>query len=628
MKSKFNLLRLACVLAYTLAMFSCATEDEIIPDNTEISDEIPARQKLILDKEGYNPYTPDKMQMAFDSLKAKLYQNFPGARVTTEEIEIDLTPNNKYIRYLPADTLEYDSLMGYEDIAFFNYPIDLPVVQQGEYEPEPDNAEGFSWLYAVVPMDFEFPSFEHEVINDVFIPDYPEITQVQPEEESARTLNDASVDSLEAYGLLMGVELYSLYLSGHMSEAEADEYLALLEGDESAFDDEDSQTERTIQSTWDSFIESLKSVKKYSLLDLFVTPAYAKKANPVKWCYTCIWNKSWTPNGTVRFKYNNGSFDRTVPMKGATVVINYSLRTARVSTSYDGKFSAGKKFGTSVNYKLEYTHKKFDIKRGSNLYVYKTNLKTNTRTDNLVYTFDLANNGGRIEGEKELAATVFVAANYFHEQVKYRRPGSFGIRISTGRGTGTHSAWKNFIPFGNPIKIYGKTNRGTTKTVRTVFGTTLHEMGHASHFWLDRSLPNAFMTRNDEMTILKESWAEYIEQDLTSIWFRNYITSGSSARNITFTQMNRANSDGGRDGKYTSLFFDLADTNDQSQNGSIQDMPRDRVQRYTFIQMQAALTNASSMNQFRDRLMGLYSNNTEQHVPALLNSYRDNLNPR
>ena len=85
---------------------------------------------------------------------------------------------------------------------------------------------------------------------------------------------------------------------------------------------------------------------------------------------------------------------------------------------------------------------------------------------------------------------------------------------------------------------------------------------------------------------------------------------------------------GGVEGKYTPLFFDLVDDNDESNNGSIPDRPRDRVSGYTTAQMQNALTGVSSLQGLGDNLFNDYNNETEEFLQELIDSYSDNLDPQ
>ncbi len=135
MKNRF--LKLSLVTAI-VAVFTSCNDEELI-----IEEPIPEGQEMLFDEDGFNPYLPENMQLAFDSMKSKLYETFPHARTSTEAITLDFTPNNKYVRFLPTDSVEFDTLMSYENLALFSYPLDLPIVQQGEYTPEPANDAGF-----------------------------------------------------------------------------------------------------------------------------------------------------------------------------------------------------------------------------------------------------------------------------------------------------------------------------------------------------------------------------------------------------------------------------------------------------------------------------------------------------
>ncbi|AZQ63305.1 hypothetical protein EI427_13970 [Flammeovirga pectinis] len=162
--------------------------------------------------------------------------------------------------------------------------------------------------------------------------------------------------------------------------------------------------------------------------------------------------------------------------------------------------------------------------------------------------------------------------------------------------------------------------------------TTYHELGHASHFALggDRCYPwnnNSFCDDRDDLQdeILKESWAKYIEHHLTRQWFPNY--NGDRSQNMTFTQMNNTFENNGVEGKYTSLFFDLNDNNDQSNNNRSPDRPIDRVSGYTTAQMQNALKNVSTLQGLSNNLLNYYSNDTQDNLQDLIDSYNENLEP-
>lgn len=616
MKNRFLTMSLVAIVA---VLTSCSAEEELVVETV-----VPLGQKMIFDENGYNPYVPDMMQLAFDSMKAKVYETFPGARAATEAITIDFSPNKKYVRFLPTDSLEFDTLMSLEDLALFNYPLDLPIVQQGEYEAEPANEAGFHWLYGVVPIDFEFEPVALETIDEVFMPVYPDIKY---DDDAGRLAND----STEIYGMLMATELYSMYLAGHLSDEEADELLAVLEGEESSGG-------RSSNSGYDTFIDALKSVRN-TIGSMFITPAYGKKINPLNWCWGCIFGSGWTPNGKMLFKYDDGDTGiKTKPLIGLKVVMHRGLKSVVAYTDHNGNFESYRKFGSRVTYTAHFRNRStnafgtryFRIVRGDFWMTHKHDFKNATREDNITYTYNLTDHEERVDNLHELAACIYMAGRqFYHDGVKgFKRPRTnMRIRIYNTSGRPVHAGVYFFTT--NQIKMYINDSRGNRKTASGAMATAFHELGHASHFNLDGCCyhNNAFHEDgpNNEDLVLKESWAMYVEHHLNRIFFPSY--NGDLSQDLTFSRMNKGFPEAGREGKYTSLFFDLVDTNDQSQDGSKNDRPRDKVHGYTTIQIQEALRGTSSLQELHDKLYDGNYNSSEQHLQALIDSYSDNLKP-
>ena len=530
---KKQLLRIGYLLPLIAFMFSCNTEDNII-----VEEPVPEGQEMIFDEKGYNPYLPENMQMAFDSLKSKVYQNFPGARTTTERITLDFTPNNQYVRFLPKDSIEYDTLMSYEYLALFDYPLDKPIVQEGEYIPEPANEAGFNWLYGVVSTEFEFPPVNYEVINDVFLPEYPN-TEYN-ENTSGRIAND----STEIYGMLMGTELYSLYLSGHIGEEETDELLAILEGEEPI-------NGRVDNSAWDSFINGLKSVRN-TIGSIFVSPAYAKKANPTSWCWGCIFNSSWTPRGTVRIR--DGSLNQ--PLRGLKVVIHRGLKSITAYTNNNGEFSSWAKFGSRVTYTVHWRNRSsrlfgnryFRIIDNGVYLTAKHKIRRNTKR-RIDYTYTLSSS--RPTSKNVGHAIIYLAAHqYYHRDILGLTRPRNRLRIrayDNADNTGRHKAGNNFWG-GSQVKVWLRTGNQYRRG-DDIMGTTFHEIAHYTHFHevKDWFYPANQWEWNRVDCGVKESWATCVEQYLTRIYYPNF-DEGYGTR-FTFNQMR----------EYNGIFIDLID---------------------------------------------------------------------
>ncbi|MDE0472118.1 MAG: hypothetical protein OXH57_09275, partial [Ekhidna sp.] len=523
----------------TVVMFSCSKEEDIVLDEP-----VPDGQVMLFDEEGYNPYLPENMELAFDSLKSKLYQSFPGARTTTETVALDFTPNKRYVRFLPADSVQLDTLMAFGDLALFDYPLDKPVVQQGAYTPEPANEAGYHWLYGVVPIDFEFPPVDHEVISDVFLPEYPDLTY--DENLSGRT----AYDSTEIYGMLMGVELYSMYLAGHLGDEEADELLALLEGEAPGGGSANN-------SPWSRFKDGLKSVRN-TLGSIFIAPAYAKKANPLKWCWGCIVNSSWRPRGTVRVR--DGNINQQ--LRGLKVVIHRGLKSVTAYTDNSGNFSSWSNFGSQVTYTVHWRNRSsktfgtryFRIVDRWYMTTAKHDIRRNTRSS-VYHTYSLS--GGRPTYEDAALAMIYLAAqhNYHRDILGLTRPRkNLRIRRRKEAGhTGQERSFNNHL-LGSQIHIWITDNQGQYKTGRQLVATTFHELAHYTHFHEVKDWP--FPANQWEWIRidcgLKESWATCVEHYLTRATYYPDYTEGYHTREWTDITS-----------EYTGIFIDIIDNDNQ-----------------------------------------------------------------
>lgn len=112
-----------------------------------------------------NPYTTENVREAFDEL-------YPMSKARDE-----ITTTNLYVRFLPADESEYMALAG-TGIELLDHPVDYSIIREGDYYHDPSIPEGnYTWQYAVVPFDFEFPDIRYEIIDECFLADNSEATR-------------------------------------------------------------------------------------------------------------------------------------------------------------------------------------------------------------------------------------------------------------------------------------------------------------------------------------------------------------------------------------------------------------------------------------------------------------------
>ena len=104
-----------------------------------------------------NPYKTENITKALQSL-------YP-----TKADRVDVRTTDLYVRFLPADEKEYETLTAL-GLNLTDYPLDYEILVDGDWYHDPEIAEGnVTWQYAVVPPDFEFPDIRHEVIDECHI---------------------------------------------------------------------------------------------------------------------------------------------------------------------------------------------------------------------------------------------------------------------------------------------------------------------------------------------------------------------------------------------------------------------------------------------------------------------------
>ena len=114
--------------------------------------------RIVLGSRLENPYKTENITKALNEL-------YP-----TKADRVPVKTTDLYVRFLPSDKEEYEALekLG---LILTDHPLDYEIAVDGDWyhDPEvPDNR--VTWQYAVVPVDFEFPSgIEYEIIDECHI---------------------------------------------------------------------------------------------------------------------------------------------------------------------------------------------------------------------------------------------------------------------------------------------------------------------------------------------------------------------------------------------------------------------------------------------------------------------------
>lgn len=187
--------KLAALAAVILGItWGCQTEDDLKMSSekpNEPQSVIHERQKAIkLGKKLDNPYTISNMREAFRQLKQQ-----EGSR--TSEEEIGLEPTKLYLKFAPSGNEELETLKDDTTLVLFEYPLDYEFETIGDYYHDPEIPDSLpTYQYAVVNLDYQFPSVAYEILDSAFIPPLDE-SEVDPIEGGRRVYDFELMHNLE-----------------------------------------------------------------------------------------------------------------------------------------------------------------------------------------------------------------------------------------------------------------------------------------------------------------------------------------------------------------------------------------------------------------------------------------------
>jgi hypothetical protein len=149
-------------------LFSCQ-KDELTtnPENqTEINSDLEPKGMMVLGEQLENPYSVKNMTKAYESLKSS------GTLKSATSDTFEVVVNTLYIRFLPKDSADLKTLGADTTIELFDYPMDYEIVEEGFYYHDPEIPEGQpTWQYTSVPVNYQFPEVQYEIIEECYIPD-------------------------------------------------------------------------------------------------------------------------------------------------------------------------------------------------------------------------------------------------------------------------------------------------------------------------------------------------------------------------------------------------------------------------------------------------------------------------
>ena len=149
------------MLLMTVMMMACSKDEVSSERDLDYSyGKDLTHEMIVLGDRLENPYKTENMRNALKSL-------YP-----TKADRVDLQTTNLYVRFLPADDVEYDALVA-AGVHLVDHPLDYDILVEGDWYHDPLVPEGdVTWQYAVVEPDFEFPDIRYEVIDECYIAEH------------------------------------------------------------------------------------------------------------------------------------------------------------------------------------------------------------------------------------------------------------------------------------------------------------------------------------------------------------------------------------------------------------------------------------------------------------------------
>ena len=129
-----------------------------------------------------NPYTVSNMKKAYSALQQEGLMKAP----------LNIEATHLYVRFLPKDSAELETMFGDTTLTLFSYPLDYELTEGEKYIDSTLIGNDFTWLYTRVPVGYTSPISQYEVIEQLYLPTLieSEIQGVKRQEVSSNISND------------------------------------------------------------------------------------------------------------------------------------------------------------------------------------------------------------------------------------------------------------------------------------------------------------------------------------------------------------------------------------------------------------------------------------------------------
>lgn len=328
--------------------------------------------------------------------------------------------------------------------------------------------------------------------------------------------------------------------------------------------------------------------------------------------------KRFKPSG--RITVHDNTLDAIIGIHGLRVIARSWFTTKHAFTDANGDFLIDHTFKGHCNYWIKWERADFDIRSGNWGQAWCDGPRLDGRWN---HTFHL----GSVQWQY---AHIFRAAHmYYYGNDRWgikTPPKASGIlkrclHIGAMDKDGTSHYFEFNKFFTTPqIKVFSKRSNGIERQSRYIYGTTIHELAHASHWEMCYSYGQYVLDFIANSAKIPESWASCVEHVITSDIYN------MSHENLQDKQLSDFRWPADERG-YTPLFIDCIDTYNQRDWGGSR-CPIDRVSGYTLSQIESAIkygANDTTDSGYKGIIKGLrrYDNPTHIYLEELFGNYRN-----
>lgn len=164
MKRRFIKSTLVAIVAAVLVT-SCFNDIES-PELSRTTQQQEGINPTVLGRKLENPFAVEIMRKAYSNLK----NGTSGGRVKSEELDIRTT--HFYVKFLPKDSTEVETLEKNNQLNLYDYPLDYEIITPGNYYHDPNTPlDQPTPKYTSVPVEFQFnSSISYQVLAELYLP--------------------------------------------------------------------------------------------------------------------------------------------------------------------------------------------------------------------------------------------------------------------------------------------------------------------------------------------------------------------------------------------------------------------------------------------------------------------------